>query len=161
MKYVDTHCHIERYPDTLGVLRAAAEADVVTVAVTELPSAFQRLALRLGKRPGVRVALGLHPMRAEQATPMELALFVRQLDRTDYVGEVGLDGSQHGRTTLRAQRRVFEHLLSQPRVREKVLTVHSRGAEEETIQRLIEARSHAILHWYSGPLKHIDTAVAA
>lgn len=39
--------------------------------------------------------------------------------------------------------------------------MHSRGAELETIRCLAEARSRAILHRYSGPLKHIDTALAA
>jgi TatD DNase family protein len=159
--FVDTHCHIDRYPDPIAVLAAAGTAKVVTVAVTELPSSFQRLALRLGKKTGVRVALGFHPMKVGAATPLELALFTRSLDRVDYIGEVGLDGSREGRATLRAQVKLFEQLLSQPRIRAKVLTVHSRGAEQETIQRLAQARVTAILHWYSGALKHVDTAVDA
>lgn len=158
---VDTHCHVDRYKDPLGVLKAAEAAGVVTVAVTELPSGFQRLALQLGKRRLVRVALGLHPLRAGAASPLEMALFMRLLDRTEYVGEVGLDGSRYGRPTLRAQVKVFEHLLSQPRIQSKVLTVHSRGAEAETIERLSQAGVTAILHWYSGALKYIDAAAAA
>ena len=62
---------------------------------------------------------------------------------------------------MRAQVKLFERLLSQPRIRAKVLTVHSRGAENETIQRLADAGVTAILHWYSGALKYIDTAAAA
>jgi TatD DNase family protein len=92
---------------------------------------------------------------------MELALFTQLLDQAEYVGEVGLDGSRAGRDTLRAQVKVFEHLLQQPRIKNKVLTVHSRGAELDTIERLAAAGVTAILHWYSGPLKHIDAAVAA
>lgn len=161
MNYVDTHCHVDRYDDPLAVLRAAERANVVTVAVTELPSSFQRLSLQLGKHKAVRIALGIHPLRASQASPLDLALFTRMLQRTDYVGEIGLDRSQHGRETFRAQVRVFEHLLDQPRVQQKILTVHSRGAEQETIERLSQAGVTAILHWYSGALKHIDTALAA
>ena len=159
--FVDTHCHVDQYPDPVGVLKAAAAANVVTIAVTDLPSAFQRLALRLGKKPSVRVALGFHPMRAAVAPPLEFALFTRLLDRVEYVGEVGLDGSRAGRPTLRVQERLFERLLSQSRLTTKVLTVHSRGAESETIRRLAEAQVTAILHWYSGPLKYIETAAAA
>ena len=159
--FVDTHCHIDRYRDPMNVLAAASAANVVTVAVTELPSSFQRLALRLGKKAGVRVALGFHPMKAGAVTPLELALFTRSLDRVEYVGEVGLDGSQDGRATLRAQVKLFEQLLSQPRIRTKILTVHSRGAEQETIRRLAQAGVTGILHWYSGALKHIDAAVDA
>lgn len=161
MNYVDTHCHIDQYKDPLGVLKKAEARGVVCVAVTERPSNFRRLVLRLGARPLVRVAVGLHPMRAASATPMDLALFTQLLDQTEYVGEVGLDGSREGRPTLGKQIKVFEHLLEQPRIRDKVLTVHSRGAAEETIRRLGEARVTAILHWYSGALKHVDTALDA
>jgi len=161
MHYVDTHCHVDQYGKPLEVLKRAEAAGIVTVAVTELPSSFQRLALRLGSRRLVRVALGLHPLRAGTATPMELALFSELLDETDYVGEVGLDGSQAGRASFRAQVKVFEQLLQQPRLKSKVLTVHSRGAELETIERLAQTGVSAILHWYSGSLKHIDTAAAA
>lgn len=161
MRLVDTHCHIDQYPDPVSVIKAAEAAGVVTVAVTELPSRYQRLALRLGKRRLVRVALGLHPMRAAKASPMELALFTELLDDVDYVGEVGLDGSRDGRVHLKSQITVFEHLLQQPRIKHKVLTVHSRGAEAEVVERLSQTEVTAILHWYSGPLKHIEVAASA
>ena len=150
-----------RYEDPLSVVRRAEEAEVVTVAVTELPSEFQRLSLRLGTQRLVRLALGLHPLRAALASPMELALFARLLDRVEYVGEVGLDRSRDGRSSFPGQIKVFEHLLQQPRIKNKVLTVHSRGAEKETVELLASARATAILHWYSGGLKHIDDALAA
>ena len=159
--YVDTHCHVDRYRNPLDVLKQAEAANVVTVAVTEMPSDFQRLALQLGRRRLARVALGFHPLRAAAATPLEQALFTRLLDRAEYVGELGLDGSREGRDTLRAQVKLFEHLLSQPRIKTKVLTVHSRGAEAETVDRLAQAGVTAILHWYSGALKHIDAALDA
>jgi TatD DNase family protein len=161
MQYVDTHCHIDQYSEPSAVLKRAEAADTVTIAVTELPSLFQRLALRLGSRRLVRIALGIHPLRAAMASPMELALFTELLDQAEYVGEVGLDGSWAGHDTLRTQVKVFEHLLQQPRIKSKVLTVHSRGAELDTIERLAAAGVTAILHWYSGPLKHIEPAISA
>ena len=161
MQFIDSHCHVSRYADPQAVLQRAAALDVVTVAVTEVPSEFQRLRLRLGNRPLVRLALGVHPLRAGALSPMELALFTELLDQTEYVGEVGLDGSKEGRASLRAQRKIFEHLLHQPRAKQKVFTVHSRGAEAETVACLRQAGVAGILHWYSGPLKHIDTALDA
>lgn len=160
-RFIDSHCHLDRYPRPMEVLRDASKSGVVVVAVTELPSAYQRLALRLGSRPSVRLALGMHPLRARLATALELTLFTRLLDRTDYVGEVGLDDSREGHSTLREQRKVFEYLLGQPRIRTKILTVHSRGAEAETIERLADAHVTAILHWYTGALGHIDAALDA
>lgn len=145
----------------MDVLRAAETAGVVTLIVSELPSAFQRLKLMIGKRPHVRLALGCHPLRATQVSATEISLFSRLINQTDYVGEVGLDGSVHGRETLGQQRKVLDFVLDHPRTKNKVLTVHSRGAEEETIERLAAANATAILHWYSGAAKHIATAVDA
>ena len=159
--YLDTHCHVDRYRDPVGTLRAGAERDVGVVAVTELPSQFQRLALRLGRRPGTDVALGLHPLRATQATATEMSVFAQMLDRATWVGEVGLDGSREGKATLRVQRQVFEHLLQQPRMQAKALTVHSRGAEAEVVDLLAQAGVRGVMHWYSGALKSLDAGLAA
>lgn len=41
------------------------------------------------------------------------------------------------------------------------MTVHSRGAEVEVIRRLTDARLPAILHWYTGPIGPIDSALDA
>lgn len=160
-QYVDSHCHVDRYDRPMDIIRAAEAAGVVTIVVTELPSAFQRLNLMLGKRSRVRQALGCHPLRATQVTATERSLFGRLIGQTEYIGEVGLDGSKHGRDTLQAQRKVLDFVLGHPGAANKILTVHSRGAEEETIERLAAAKSTAILHWYTGALKHIDAAAAA
>jgi Tat protein secretion system quality control protein TatD with DNase activity len=53
----------------------------------------------------------MHPLGARLATALELTLFARSLDRTDYVGEVGLDGSREGHPTLREQRKILAYLL--------------------------------------------------
>jgi TatD DNase family protein len=161
VNFVDSHCHVGRYQDPLSVIHRAEEAGVVTVVVTETPTEFQRLSLRLGRRPLVRVALGIHPLRAATISPLDQALFGRLLDRVDYVGEVGLDRSRDGKPTFPRQVKVFEHILGQPRIGKKVLTVHSRGAEKETIESLGASDATAILHWYSGPLGLIDSALDA
>ena len=90
-----------------------------------------------------------------------MSLFSRLLDQTDYVGEVGLDFSIHGMSTRRRQTEVFERVLAEPSIRHKVLTVHSRQAEADTVRLLTDARVHAILHWYLGALKHLDAALDA
>ena len=159
--YVDAHCHVDRFERPMDVVRAAEAAGVVIVAVTELPSAYQRLSLRLGARPRLRLALGCHPLRAVEINSVERALFNRLIDATDYVGEVGLDGSAAGKATLTAQRRVFSGVLNHPRIKHKILTVHSRGAEQETIERLTDANVTAILHWYTGAARHIPAALDA
>lgn len=159
--FVDAHVHVHRFDHPLVVLDGARAADVVCIAVTETPSDFELLHLRAGRRAGLRVALGAHPLLAHRLTSTHLRAFSALIGRTDYVGEVGLDGSRDGRPTLTAQRKVLEHVLGTPGIRERVLSVHSRGAEQETVEALDQAGVIAILHWYSGALKHADRAIDA
>ena len=93
--------------------------------------------------------------------PLEVGQLMRQLANTEYVGEVGLDFSIHGKNTKAAQLSVFDRLLAQPALRHKVVTVHSRGAEAVVIERLRSAGVAAILHWYTGPPGLIEEALAA
>lgn len=157
--YVDTHCHLNLYSDPVQALDESPET--VVVLVTELPSQYRLQAVRFRGDRRVRVALGLHPLRAASASALEVSQLVRQLPNTEYVGEVGLDFSRHGRDTKTAQLRVFDRLLAQPALRNKIVSVHSRGAEAEVIQRLRAATVTAILHWYTGPLGLIEEALAA
>jgi TatD DNase family protein len=135
--YVDTHCHLDLYRDPLKTLDEAPET--VVVVATELPSRYRLQAVRFRGDRRARVALGLHPLQAATASALELSQLIRQLPNTEYVGEVGLDFSVHGRNTKTAQLRVFDRLLAQPALRHKVVTVHSRGAEAVVIQRLRSA----------------------
>jgi TatD DNase family protein len=157
--YVDTHCHLDLFPNPPRALDEAPRT--VAVAATELPSRYRLLASRFRGDRRVRVALGLHPLRAAAAGPLEVGQLVRQLPHTEYVGEVGLDFSAHGKSTKTAQLRVFDRLLAEPALRHKVVTVHSRGAEAVVIERLRVAGVLAILHWYTGPLGLVAEALAA
>jgi TatD DNase family protein len=159
VSYIDTHCHLDLLPDSARALDGAP--NTIVVAVTELPSRFRLLSTQLSREKRVRVALGLHPLRAATAGALEEGLLVRQLDRTDYVGEVGLDFSKQGRETQRVQLRVFERLLAESALRRKVVSIHSRGADRVAIERLRHARVRAILHWYTGPPGLVDDALSA
>lgn len=158
---VDTHCHVSKYSDPVGVIRAAEVAGISIVAVTEDPDEYRRLKTRLGQRNNVEVALGLHPLRAASFTPNHLARFFRLVPQTRWIGEVGLDFSRVGIATKRQQLRVFDVILSEAQPGQHPLSVHSRGAEREVIRLLGEANLPAVLHWYTGPIGAIDEALAA
>jgi TatD DNase family protein len=148
-------------PDPLEDQQLYAGAATAAERITELPSTFQRLELALRSTPRVRFALGVHPLRAGTVTESELRLFSRLLGRTSYVGEIGLDYSARGLPSKRRQVEVFERLLSERAIGSKILSVHTRRAEADCMARIRQVGAHAILHWYSGALKHLDDALAA
>lgn len=158
---IDTHCHIDAYPDPLSVLDQAQARGVHVVAVTEDPGSYRLLRTRLGRRPGVEVALGLHPLRAGAASAHDLSRFLRFLPQATWIGEIGLDFSRAGSATRNQQLRMFDAVLADPHLAAAPVTVHSRGAERETISRLAQVRATAILHWYTGPVAAVDDALSA
>lgn len=160
-RLLDTHCHVAAYADPVAVLRDADAAGVAVVAVTENPDEFKRLRTRLGVRRHVEVAIGLHPLRAATFGPNDLARFFRLLPQARWIGEVGLDYSRAGIATAKAQQRVFDVVLTEAQPGQHPLTVHSRGAEQDVVRRLAEAKLPSVLHWYSGPLKLVDDALQA
>ena len=158
---IDTHCHLDAYPSTADILRAATSAGVEVVAVTNTPDAYRRLATLLPRSGPARPALGLHPLHARQLGMPGVLRFSRHAGQAAWIGEIGLDFSPAGRDTRTVQLTVFEALLALPQLRDRPVTVHSRGAERETIQRLVSAGTRAVLHWYTGPLAVAEDALAA
>lgn len=159
--FVDSHCHLDRYADPESVLREARQHKIVVVAVTDSPSSFRRQNAHFGDDSFLRSALGLHPLRAARLTGGEVERFFSSLGQTDYIGEIGIDGSRQGRTTKGRQIQLFERVLAEPRIKEKVLTVHSRGAEKEVVERIEAVSATGILHWYTGLLSIAERALAA
>lgn len=161
-RWVDAHCHVDLFPQPERVLAEAERLGITTVAVTNLPSHFHLGYRHVQRYRRARPAVGLHPLLAPSHTPAERADFLRALPMTSYVGEVGLDGSAHGRAFLPEQRDSFEFVLQAVANSPHFVTVHSRGAEAEVLER---AARHGvgplIFHWYSGPLGLIDSIVTA
>lgn len=150
---VDAHCHLDQYKDPDAVARAADKSGVTIIAVTALPSHFEQGYSRVHHLRRVRLALGLHPLLAERHPP-ELAAFERLLDKTSYVGEIGLDCSREGIRTYRQQETSLRFVFERLGGRRKFISLHSRRAERAVMALLDEySVGPAVFHWYTGPLK--------
>jgi TatD DNase family protein len=160
MRLLDTHCHLDVYADPVGVLAMARDAGIDVVAVAEDPGRFRLLRTRLGRQDGIRLGIGLHPLRVTERYRNDLDRFRRLIPDADWVGEVGLDFSRTGVATKALQLKAFDEILAIEAVRQRPLTVHSRGAERDTVTRLLEAHAVAVMHWYTGPLDVAERALA-
>ncbi|MEW2384693.1 TatD family hydrolase [Micromonospora sp. NPDC047707] len=158
---LDTHCHLDAFPDPSQILADAAEADVQLVAVTNSPDDYRRMATLLPRSSPARAALGLHPLQAHRLGMGGVLRFSRHAASAAWIGEIGLDFSPAGRDTRNAQLKVFDALLALPQLRDRPVTVHTRGADRIAVQRLAAAGIRAVLHWYTGPLGVADDALAA
>ena len=156
---LDTHCHIDLYPDPLAIAREVRRRGILTIAVTNLPSHFEMGQPHLRSFRQVRPALGLHPLMAEHHKK-ERESFKRMLSRTSYIGEVGLDFSREGRNTKDVQIESLRFVFNQIQNRPRFVSLHSRGAESTVLELLDEFNiQRAVFHWYSGPLNTLDRIV--
>lgn len=158
---IDTHCHIDLYPNPKKVLQDCVNADMSVLAMTNLPSHFEMGYIHFQSLKRIRLALGMHPLMAD-FHKKEFDLFLKNVIKTSYIGEVGLDFSKEGISTKDIQINTFSKILSIVSGQKKILSIHSRKAEKEVLSLLIENNiQSAIFHWYSGRLNLIDSIAEA
>lgn len=158
---IDTHCHVDQFPSPENVVRECESNRMRVIAVTSLPSHYAMAADRLRKHPLVTAALGLHPLSASRGL-RELSTFKRLARITDFIGEIGLDFSRHGKDTRGIQERVFEEILQVIKDRPRFITLHSRGAEKAVLAGLRRNGIRgAIFHWFTGSAQELDAVLEA
>jgi len=158
---IDTHCHIDLYSNPLQIANDCERLGIVTIGMTNLPSHYELGYNHLFSYKKVRLALGMHPLHAE-SHEKELPRFISNIDKTSYIGEVGLDFSREGIASKSIQLNTFKFILSAIKEKKKIISLHSRKAEKEIFQHLRQRNiKAAIFHWYSGPLSLIKDIAEA
>ena len=156
---LDTHCHIDLYPNPLTIAKEVEKQKILTIAVTNLPSHFEMGLPHLRRFRNIRPSLGLHPLMVEHHEK-EHKQFKQMLSKTSYIGEIGLDFSKAGRDTKDLQIESVRFVFKQIQDRPRFVSLHSRGAESEVLELLEEFNiQNSVFHWYSGSLTVLDQAV--
>lgn len=155
---IDAHSHIDRYDlvdeETLdSALAEISQYGIFTVSNSmDLPSYERNLAIAERCR-FVLPIFGVHPWNApEYACCLED--LTPAIEQSPMLGEIGLDFHFVEDTShYPSQRMVLEFFLSAAGEQEKIVNLHTKGAEEEVL-RLLDKHDiqRAIVHWYSGPL---------
>ena len=152
---IDAHCHFDMMPNPEAFIREKESSSNIVIGMTNLPSHFQMGYPHVKQFKYIRLALGLHPLLAAQ-NKKELPLFKQLIGDTSYIGEIGLDFSRNGYATKEDQILVFKEILSTIRGKKKIVSVHSRRAEKELLELLVEYNiKNVIFHWYSGTVSLI------
>ena len=157
---IDTHCHFDMMPNPESYIQNAEYKGNIIIGMTNLPSHFQMGYAHVRKLRHIRLALGFHPHLAVKSSN-ELVSFGKQVNKTSYIGEIGLDFSKDFIDSKEKQTYAFRCVLNHIKDKNKIVSVHSRKAEIEVFEILQEYRiKNVIFHWYSGPLSLIPKIVA-
>lgn len=90
---IDTHCHFDMMQNPEQYIQSAENKGDIIIGMTNLPSHFQMGYAHVRNFRHIRLALGFHPQLAAKSSH-ELVSFGKQVNKTSYIGEVGLDFSK-------------------------------------------------------------------
>lgn len=156
---IDAHCHIDMLSAPEKYLMEMEQSERVTIGMTNSPSHYLMGRPHFYGLRHSRLAVGFHPQLVGQINS-ELSTFVSCLDSTSYVGEIGLDFSEDYVSTKLLQIACFEKICSNLKGKSKLVSIHSRKAERETVEIINRNEvSIPIFHWYSGPLNLIPQII--
>ena len=158
---IDAHTHLDRYEDKLkSALKEITQHKIFTLSNSmDLPSYKQNL--EIGRKCDlVLPTFGIHPWNASEYAD-QLEDLKEAVEKTPIIGEIGLDyHSAEYAYQFSAQRKVFEFFLEKAKEQNKIVNLHTRGAEKEVLVLLKEYEiQRAIIHWYSGSLDILDKLV--
>jgi TatD DNase family protein len=151
---IDAHAHLDRYGDGLAsALEEITEHRIFTVSSSMDLESYRRNLEIGGMCEFVLPTFGVHPWNAPEYAG-SLSNLGQAVHESPILSEIGLD--HHFVTDVSqypAQREVFEFFLAAARDQEKIVVLHTKGAEGEILELLDRYDiQRAVVHWYSGPL---------
>ncbi|QGA80275.1 TatD family hydrolase [Candidatus Nanohalobium constans] len=156
MKPVDCHCHLEfdKFDKDRNEVVERAREDLEFVVSVGCNLERNRKTLEISEKYGEFIVpnLGLHPTFTDDFDKLETIKDQIRDNNPAAVGEVGLDHHHVTDEEMREkQREVFREMLELAEELEKPVNVHSREAEQETIDILSEYDLPGVLiHCFNG-----------
>ena len=163
---IDAHSHVDRYSlvdehSLESALAEIAQHRILTISNSmDLPSYGRNL--EIGEKCDlVLPAFGVHPWTAPEYVD-RLRDLSGAITLSPMIGEIGLDHHfVQDAAAYSDQRKVLEYFLSAAKEQDKIVNLHTKGAEQEALELLdrYDIR-RVIVHWYSGPLNTFRELVA-
>ena len=155
-KLIDTHFHLDHYRNYLEIAKSITAMAHYTICVTNSPGVFLSCKNMIPETKYLKFAIGFHPMESGLGNN-DLRDFLFLLDKTNYIGEIGLDFSKSAHMPREEQLRFFETIIEKCSSENKLMTVHIRSAEQQAVEILRKySPKKCIIHWFTGNEKQMD-----
>jgi TatD DNase family protein len=160
---LDAHTHLDHYDDAAldAALEQIAAQRILSVAVAIDPPSYTRVLEIAARSPLVLPCFGIHPWEAHRYAH-DLDALQPLIDLSPLLGEIGLDYVwDEDPAHYPAQRKVFAHFLTVAAAQDKIVNLHTKGAEHDVVMMLDRfGVRRAIVHWYSGPRDAFEALIA-
>jgi len=156
--FIDAHAHLDKYDSELSAIIEEIEANqIFTLSVSMDVESYVKSKRLDAKCKWILSTFGIHPWNAP-AVHQNLQSLDALIGDSPMIGEIGLD--YHFVTEPEKydhQRDVFDYFVRRGVAQNKILNIHSKGAEADVDSILgnLNVR-RAIVHWYAGPLDILE-----
>jgi len=157
-RIIDSHVHIDGFPDPVLIRRESMDSgvDAVVCVGGDIDSSKKALEVA-GLFPGFFYpAIGVHPANVLKSDLSEAEAFIsKNLGGCVALGEVGLDYAYdfaRSKDVRARMREVLERLLEIAADVGVPASVHSRSAYRDALDLVVDSGVEAVFHWYDGPV---------
>lgn len=148
--------HLDCCKDHKEIYDRINELKQYTLCVTNTPEDFERCIKTYPQTKYLRFALGFNPQYVGEKK-FNSFIFMRNIKKTKYIGEVGLDFTKPFVKYKDEQIKIFDFICKIAANNNYIMSIHSRGAEKEVLDILIKNDvKRAILHWYTGEVELVQ-----
>ncbi|HET6513720.1 MAG TPA: TatD family hydrolase [Thermodesulfovibrionales bacterium] len=164
---IDTHCHLDMFgEDRDAVIERARDAGIESIITVSSDRESNSRNIAIAEQyDSVYTSVGVHPHDAKDCTEEAFSQIRRwagsgRREKIIAVGETGLD-YYYNHSPKDVQRDIFKRHLALARETGLPAIVHSREAEEETLEILKESEiSKGVLHCFSGDSDMAERAMS-
>ncbi|MBK5241781.1 TatD family hydrolase [Clostridium sp.] len=156
--YIDAHTHLDFFNNKIDeAINEINNFKILTIANGMDIESYLKNKEYTQRSQYIKATFGIHPWKAVEYNG-ELEDLIPYIEESEFIGEIGLDFFWvEDKDTFEAQRMIFNFILEESIKRNKVISIHTKGAEEE-IYNILKSYSYSkvIIHWYSGDIKTLD-----
>ena len=156
----DAHCHLDLMDNMLEFINEIQNSDMNLFAVGTTPKAYSREIQFCKNARNIHVGLGMHPQLVSSGYD-DMQLFKSLIEKSHYIGEVGLDFSKGYIQTKELQINIFSEIVKLcEQYSEKVISIHSLKSTSTVIEILRtykrQKSNKYIFHWFTGSKPQLE-----
>lgn len=156
--YIDSHTHLDFFEDNIdAAIKEINNNKILTIANGMDIESYLKNKEYSKESEYIKPSFGIHPWKAAEYKG-NLEALIPYIDESEIIGEIGLDFLWvEDKSTFDKQREIYNFILKESIKRNKVVSLHTKDAEEEIYKSLkMYNYNKAIIHWYSGDIETLD-----
>ncbi|WP_042275002.1 TatD family hydrolase, partial [[Clostridium] dakarense] len=135
--YIDSHTHLDFFEDNIEIaINEINKNKIITLANSMDIESYLKNKEYSKKSEYIKPCFGIHPWRASKFNG-DLKKLIPYIEESELIGEIGLDYVWvEDTSTYEKQREVFKFILAESVKRNKIVNLHTKGAEIDIYNEL-------------------------